>query len=147
MNNEELKRNVRIAANEILKTEVAISPVNLLMKIGILSKKDYEDWRMGRVPYLERVCRTNLNKLAVALEELHRYAMENDLKPSKTAYMKCRKGEKIRLRFSKNHNPILKEAYSTHFVDTLKAAEHKQTSTDTKNQYQSTVATDFVNKG
>ena len=144
MNTEELKRNVRSAAYEILKTEVAISPVNLLIKIGILSKKDYEDWRMGRVPYLERVCHANLNRLSIAMKELRKYAMENNLKPSKTVYMKWGKGGKIRLRFSKYNNPKIEEAYLTHFVDTVKAAKHKQTSTDKESQYQSTVVTDFV---
>lgn len=102
MNNEELKRAVRNAAYEIRSTEGVISPVTMFMKIGILSKKDYEDWRMGRIPYLECVCRANLNKLATAMKELRKYAIENNLKPSKTVYMKWGKG-----RFIKSYSSII----------------------------------------
>lgn len=140
MNTEELKRKVRSAVYEILKTEAVISPVNLFIKIGILSKKDYEDWRMGRVPYLERVCGANLNKLAVAMKELRKYALDNNLKPSKTVYMKWGKG-KMQLRFSKYNNPKIEETYSTHFVDTVKAVEQKQTRDDVN---QGTAITEFL---
>ena len=126
MNKEELQRKVRSAAYELHNTGVAISPVDLFMKIGILSKKDYEDWRMGRVPYLEKICQANLSKLSVAMKELRNYAQENNLKPSKTAYMKWGKGKHIKLRFSKYNNPKIEEAYSTHYVDKTKAAELKQ---------------------
>ena len=88
MNNEELRKKVRSAAAEILHTEAVISPVNLLMKTGVLSKKDYEDWRMGRISNLERVCRANLSKLSIAMKELRKFARENNLKPSKTVYKK-----------------------------------------------------------
>lgn len=127
MNNEELKRAVRSAAYEIRKNEGVISPVNMFMKIGVLAKKDYEDWRMGRVSYLERVCHANLNKLGTAMKELRKYAVENNLRPSKTVYMKWGKGRKVQLRFSKYNNPKIEEAYSTHFVDKVKVEAIKQT--------------------
>ena len=126
MNKEELIRKVRSAAYELHNNGVFITPVDLFMKIGILSKKDYEDWRMGRVPYLEKICQANLSKLSVAMKELRKYALENNLKPSKTVYMKWGKGKHIKLRFSKYNNPKIEEAYSTHFVDKTKAAEIKQ---------------------
>ncbi len=126
MNNEELKRVVRNAANKIQNSEGFISPVNLFMEIGILSKKDYEDWRMGRVPYLESVCRTNLKKLTTAMKELRKYAVENNLKPSKTVYKKWGKGKKVQLRFSKSNKHKIEEAYSTHYVDKGKVEEINQ---------------------
>lgn len=126
MNNEELKRAVRSAAYELQSTEGVISPVNMLMKIGILSKKDYEDWRMGRVPYLERICQANLNKLSTAMKELRKYALENGLKPSTTGYVKWGKGRKVHLRFSKSNNPKIEEAYSTHYINEEKVEQLKQ---------------------
>jgi hypothetical protein len=36
----------------------------VLIAMGVLSKEQYEDWRRGRVPYLERVCQINLGKLS-----------------------------------------------------------------------------------
>jgi hypothetical protein len=53
LNNAELKHKVYSAASSILKEKIYISPVDMLMKIGVLSAKDYENWRFGRVPYLK----------------------------------------------------------------------------------------------
>lgn len=36
------------------------TPVDVLMDIGVLPKKKYEDWRFGRVAYLESICTVNL---------------------------------------------------------------------------------------
>ncbi|WP_092470030.1 hypothetical protein [Desulfotruncus arcticus] len=117
MNNEKLRKKVRRTAAEILAAEIVISPVDLLMRMGMLSKKDYEDWRMGKIPYLERVCRANLSKLGTAMKELKKFARENNLKPSITVYTKWGKGKKTLLRFSKSNNPAIEKAYSTHYVN------------------------------
>ena len=63
MNNVELKHKVGLVV-------IYISPVDVLIKMDILSVKDYENWRFGRVPYLERVCKTNLNKLSLIIKEI-----------------------------------------------------------------------------
>lgn len=58
------------------------APVDVLMDIGILPKQKYEDWRFGKVDYLERVCTANLNKLSSVLHQMRVYAKRADLKPS-----------------------------------------------------------------
>ncbi len=93
MNNIKLRQKVNSAIYNILQEKNYVSPVNVLMDIGILSVKDYENWRFGRVPYLEKVCRTNLNKLSLVMKELKVYARNNNLKPSRTAY--CLDKEKM----------------------------------------------------
>ena len=52
-----------------------------LMDMQILSKEDYERWRNGQVPYLEKLCHINLKKLASVLDEMKRYSttMNNTL--------------------------------------------------------------------
>ncbi|ACL19640.1 hypothetical protein DesLBE_1787 [Desulfitobacterium sp. LBE] len=117
MNNEELKHKIHSMASSTLTEEIYISPVGLLMKIGVLSAKDYEDWRCGRVPYLEKVCKANLRKLSFIMKELRAYALENQLKPSWTAYNRWGvKGKKIPLRFSKSGDALIEKAYATHYV-------------------------------
>lgn len=116
MNKRDLKDKVRSAAYEMLKTQGFITVVDVLMQVGVLSKKDYEDWRLGKVPYLEKVCKVNLSKLSLIIKELRIYANENKLKPSWTAYLKWGKGKKTVLRFSKYGNPKIEQAYATHFI-------------------------------
>lgn len=120
MNNEELISKVRFAAYNILKTKAFVAPVDILMAVGVLDTADYENWRMGRVDYLERVCKVNLNKLSLIMDELRNHAQNNGLKPSLTAYHKWGKGKKIPLRFSKSGGVRIEEMYSTHFVSSTK---------------------------
>ena len=63
--------------------------MDVLVGMGLLDPVKLEDWRLGRVPYLEE---------------------------STTAYMRWGKGTKRRLRFTKTGDAKLEEAYSRHFV-------------------------------
>ena len=91
------------------------SPVGVLLDIGVLDKKRYEDWRHGRVPYLEAACTVNLHELSEIMKVVRDYASRNGLKPSFTDYRQA--GAKSRvLRFSKSGNPAIEMAYATHYV-------------------------------
>ena len=91
------------------------APADVLMDIGVLDKKKYDDWRHGCVPYLEAVCTVNLHKLSEIMKEVRAYAAVNGLKPSFTDYRQV--GSKDRkLRFSKSGNPAIEKAYATHYV-------------------------------
>ena len=93
------------------------SPVDVMIDIGVLDKKKYDDWRHGRVPYLEAVCTVNLHKLSEIMKIVRAYAAANGLKPSFTDYKQI--GAKDRkLRFSKSGNPAIEKAYATHYVVT-----------------------------
>lgn len=116
MSNQELKNKVRSAADHILSKDNYISPIGLLLQLGILKKEDYEEWRKGNVPYLEKVCHVNLNKLSTIMAELRYIARDRNLKPSETAYKKWGKGVKRDLQFSKSGNPNIERAYQTHYV-------------------------------
>ena len=110
------------------------APVDVLMDIGILPKQKYEDWRFGKVDYLERVCTANLNKLSSVLHQMRVYAKKADLKPSFCYYKrwgvkkKGGQGKKpvIPLRFSKSGDPEIEKWYATHFVDTKQIAALKE---------------------
>lgn len=121
MNNQELENKVHSAAEHILSKENYISSIGLLLQLGILKKEDYEEWRKGKIPYLEKVCHVNLNKLSTIMAELRHIARERNLKPSETAYKKWGKGVKIDLQFSKSGNPNIERAYRTHYVKTNNA--------------------------
>jgi hypothetical protein len=117
MNNDELKQKIHLAASSILKEKNHIAPVDILIEIGILSVTDYENWCHGRVPYLEKICKTNLSKLSFIMKEVRTYAKQSHMKPSSTAYQQWGvKGRKIPLCFSKSGNPSIEEAYATHYI-------------------------------
>ncbi len=84
--------------------------------LGCLDQRDYEDWRFRRVPYLERVIKTNLKRISFIMITVRKNSLNGKLKPSRTAYMSWGKGPKDQLRFSKSGNPPIEQLWTTHFV-------------------------------
>ncbi len=116
MNRTELKKKIRVSSIDLLEKKGYVSSADLLIELGFLSLEDYENWRFGRVPYLEKVCRGNLKKLSFIIKELKIFSREKGLKPSWTAYNKWGKGPKKRLQFSKSGDSIIEKGYATHYV-------------------------------
>jgi hypothetical protein len=104
------------AVGEILSKEKFVAPVDVFIRMKLLSREDLEQWRFGRIPYLEKVMRCNLSKASRILRLLRFHAHDLNLKPSHAAYLKWGKGKRSSLRFSKTGDPNLEEAYSRHFV-------------------------------
>ena len=96
------------------------------MQLDYLTKKDYEDWRFGRVDYLEKVCNINLSKLTLINKLIRKYSTELDLKSSWTGYNKYGKGVKRRLRFSKSGQKNIEDRYATHYIDNKRINELKK---------------------
>ncbi len=109
---------VRRAVSELLKEERVVKPVDVFIKMGNLTKEQYEDWRCGRVVSLECVIAGSLSKIRRILNILRFHAEEQGLTPSKTVYTKWGKGQKPLLQFSKTGHSWLEELYSTHYVRT-----------------------------
>ena len=141
MNNAELIKRVNASMYQQIWRRGYATPVDVLMDTGILSKQKYEDWRFGKVDYLERVCTANLMKLSLVLHQMRVYAQKANLKPSFCYYKrwgvkkKGGQGHKpvIPLRFSKSGNPEVEKWYATHFVDSKRIVELKtkqQSNTD-----------------
>ena len=108
-------RIVKAVQAQLAKGKV-VTPVDVLVRMGLLEQKRLEDWRMGRVPYLEKAINCNLTRLSRLLRILRFHAHDLKLVPSVTAYMRWGKGPKQRLRFTKTGNPKVEEAYARHFV-------------------------------
>ena len=59
MNEKELIGKVHSAVYHQCEERGYAAPVDVLMDIGVLPKDKYEDWRFGRVPYLEQIGRAS----------------------------------------------------------------------------------------
>ena len=94
----------------------------MLLDVGVLEKKKHEDWRYGRVTYLEQVCNANLHKLTEIMKNIRICAKDLDLQPSLSDYRQW--GAKSRkLRFSKSGDPNIEKHYATHYV--VKKTDHR----------------------
>ena len=133
MTDAELTGTVHSSMYHQCKKRGYATPVDVLMDIGVLPKKQYEAWRNGKIGYLESVCTVNLRKLSFIMRQIRLYAQKQHLKPSFCYYKqwgvqkKNGKGHKpvIQLRFSKSGKPEIEREYATHYVDTERTAQLK----------------------
>jgi len=125
---DKLYPRVTRAVDKLLACGKVVAPVDVLIDMGLLDPKRLEDWRRGRVPYLEKVIGCNLTRLSRLLRILRFHAHDLKLKPSVTTYMRWGKGPKQRVRFTKTGDPKIEEAYSRHFVWPGKGPFHLPTS-------------------
>ncbi len=116
MGNSELLKKVMIEADELLKCKGYIAFVDLFIKLKYLDEKDYENWRMRKVPYLEKAIKINLDKISFIMKHVRKNCINGKLKPSFTGYSSWGKGSKIKLRFSKSGEESIENTYSTHYL-------------------------------
>ena len=117
MNNTDLRNKIKLIGKEIIEEKGYLTSIDVLLKLDYLSEKDYENWRFGKVEYLEKVCSVNLKKLSTINKTIKEISGQWNLKKSWTGYNKYGKGKKIRLRFSKSGNEQIEEAYATHYIN------------------------------
>jgi len=125
MNNQDLEKKVKSLVHSLKFEKGFVCSVDVLMGLEYLTKNDFENWRFGKVDYLERVCQTNLHKLTFMNSLIRKFSKELNLKESITIYKKFGKGPKRILRFSKTGIQNIEDAYSTHYVDLIRINELK----------------------
>ena len=115
-NRQDLERALSTITSELLKEKGYLCFVDVFMKLGYLSKSDYEHWRFKRVSPLERVLNVHLSRINVIMKTVRRNSLNGHLHPSMTVDESWGKGKKTLLQFSKSGDPTLELAYATHFV-------------------------------
>ncbi len=124
MNNKELEKKITAIINSLIYEKGYICSVDVLLRLDYLAQKDYQDWRLGRVPYLEKVCKVNLKKLSLTNKIIRNFAKQRQLKSSWTGYNQWGKNKRI-LVFSKSGDLSIEKLYATHFIDTARINELK----------------------
>ena len=107
-----LEKLVAKAAGEAVSRQGYVSAIDVLIGIGWLSKEKLDAWRLGQVPYLERVVNANLSKISSAMKAFRGWANHSGLELRPATY----KRRSYCLRFSKSGAPSIEEAYRIHFV-------------------------------
>ena len=128
MRDSELAGKVHSAVYHQCQRRGYAAPVDVLMEIGVLPKQKYEEWRYGKIPYLEQVCTCNLRQLSAVMGQIRRYAQKTGLKPSFCYYKRwgVKKKHGHKLRFSKSGKPEIERAYATHYVDSKRIEQLKK---------------------
>jgi hypothetical protein len=115
-NDKQMEERVARVAEAVLAERGFVTPIDVLVGLGWLQESRVEDWRRGRVAYLEKVTFANLSKISRAMRAFRRWAERRGLKPSETGYVRRTRGSRPPLRFSKSGAPAIERAYRTHWV-------------------------------
>jgi hypothetical protein len=107
----DIERRVARAAEAALAKRKFVTAIDVLVGVGWLEPRRVDEWRQGRVDYLERVTVANLGKISTAMRSFRRWAQARGLRPSETAYL-ARTRDRRPLRFSKSGE----RSYRTHWV-------------------------------
>ncbi|XVU28754.1 DUF2293 domain-containing protein [Actinoplanes sp. CA-054009] len=94
-----LERRVVTAAEQALKRQRYVSPLDVLSGLGWLTPGQVTDWRQGRAPVLEAVAAVSADRIADALEVFHRWVKSLGLQPSEVEYVAATR-DRRRLRFT-----------------------------------------------
>jgi hypothetical protein len=114
-NRGDIDRRVARAAEAALQKRKFVTAIDVLVGVGWLEPRRVDEWRQGRVDYLERVTVANLGKVSTAMRSFRRWAQARGLRPSETAYL-ARRRDRRPLRFSKSGDAGIERAYRTHWV-------------------------------
>ena len=101
------------AISKILSKSDVVAPVDVLIEMGNLSKKNQDAWRQGKVPYLERVFEGSLSKANRILRIIGFHAHDLNMVPRQSIYRQA--GKKKILRFSKSGDKNIEAAYSRQY--------------------------------
>lgn len=107
---------IELAVATLLTEGKVVAPVEVLIRMGLLTPAKVEDWRRGRLPYLERAITCNFTRVSRLLRILRFHAHDLNLVPSVIVYTRWGKGPSPRLRFTKTGDSKLEESYAKHFV-------------------------------
>mgnify|MGYP006964447114 CR=1 FL=1 len=114
MNRQQIEKKTAAVIEKQLYQRGYATVEDSLIQMGWLEAKYLTQWRKGQVPYLEKVCCTNLSKLSYFMKQYFAYAAKKGYKLSQTKVYQ-RKTKKL-LRFSKSGNASIERRYSTRII-------------------------------
>lgn len=118
MNRQQIEKKTAAVIEKQLYQRGYATVEDCLIQMGWLEEKHLTHWRKGQVPYLEKVCGTNLSKLSYFMKQYFAYAIRKGYKLSQTKTYQY-KTKKL-LRFSKSGNASIERRYSTRIIASYK---------------------------
>jgi hypothetical protein len=101
-----------------------VTPIDVLTGLGWLTPANVENWRRGRVPYLERVTQASLGKLSTAMRPAAmgtptRAAPQPDRLPVMDP-------QPYDATVQQDRHPHIEQAYATHWIGPTQQAHQPQ---------------------
>ena len=91
--------------------------MDVLIKLVFITEADFQNWRFGKIPYLEKVCQANLHKLSAVNRLIRKYSAECNPEALWTEYNKWGKGPKKETHFQQIPRPQNREFVCNSFSE------------------------------
>lgn len=114
-NKAKLRGKIADASSAAIGKNGYVTSIDALLATGWLQPEKVEEWRRGRVPYLEQAVVASLPKITTAMQVFRSIAESAGWRSSETVYVSWTK-DRRKLRFSKSGNPNIERAYRTHWL-------------------------------
>jgi len=111
---DRLDERVARTAQAALDERGFVTGIDVLVGMGWLAPRRVDEWRQGRIAYLEAAVEAGAGKVSTAMRLFHGWARHSGLRPSETAYIARTRG-RATLRFSESGNGDIERAYRTHW--------------------------------
>lgn len=108
-----LYRRVVNAVRHLQQTKQELTPINVLLTLGMLAPDKLAEWQQGRIPFLEAVLKANLSKVNRVLRILRQHTTQDlDLRTIPLEYTRLGNCPRRILVFSKSNDPNIERAYA-----------------------------------
>ena len=87
MNRQQIPSKLGTIISELLRQKGYVAVVDVFMKLGYLDSKDYENWRLKRIPYLEKAIKVNLGRISYIMKALRESCREASVLSHKYLYI------------------------------------------------------------
>ena len=116
MNFAKIKERVIRSAELALNDQQHVNAIEVFLRMGWLQFVHVQDWKRGKIPFLEMYIEINPERMAYAMECFQEWACKKGLEPSQVGYLARTSGAKKELQFSENRDPQIELFYRTHFI-------------------------------
>jgi hypothetical protein len=110
-----LEPRVVAAAEETLARQKLVTPIDICLSIGWLQPSNVDDWRQGRLEYLDYLLPSQDDRSVAFLVHLRDWSIAKGLKPVEVDYVSPTRSRRP-LRFSSLNEPVIERAWRTHWI-------------------------------
>lgn len=125
-NKDKIKERAIKAAEAALNHQHYVSPLDVLIRMGLLQYVHFQDWKKGKFPHLEEFIQGNPSKKNLAMKCFQDWALEKGLKPIKIVCLVRTKGPERALQVSESGDPAIEEVYQTHYISPLLSEKEQE---------------------
>ena len=112
---DNIRERAITAAEGALEQQHFVGPIDVLVRMRLLEMVHVEEWKKGRIDFLESTIQANPKKISKALSVFEEWALEKGLVPKETQALRTARGGNVALQFTQNGDPEAERFFRTQY--------------------------------